>query len=443
MKKGSEFPYPYVIKTMDKYYGVQSYSLQKKKDKVQERYINRESKVSKKKNLSILIATFWDYPHTGGLSNYITALSEGLRKQGHHVDIISPNQFSRSRVEKMRETIVPQLKNFFKTRYGSFNNTIVKNQRNMYIYEKMLLENINLKKYDLFHAQDLFTANILGRINERYGKKLLFTPHGMFTFNRIKFGIFKKGSLEEFYHMEIERKAIDYADHLIILSDSFHRPLMQLGAKQKKMTTVLTGINYPDKYHTENTSSAHKKIVITCVARLGPRKGHTILLDALSQMGRKYTDNVKLLIVGDGEMRGKLEEQVNSLNLSMVEFLGERNDVPDILSKTDIFVLPTLNDSLPISIIEAMHSGVCVISTPSGGIPELVSHAKTGILVEAGDVSKLARALKHVIVNQQDREQLGKNARKFAKKYLTRETMVANIEQIYKKCLDEEGFYGS
>ncbi|MCM3734884.1 glycosyltransferase family 4 protein [Bacillus cytotoxicus] len=426
---------------MDKYYGVQSFSLQKKKSTVQERY--PEQKVSKKKNLSILIATFWDYPHTGGLSNYITALSEGLRKQGHHVDVISPKQFSKSRVEKMREVVVPQLKDFFKTRYGSYNDVIVRNHRNTYIFERMLLENINFKKYDIFHAQDLFTANILGRINERYGKQLVFTPHGMYTFNRLKFGIFKKDSLEEFYHTVIERKAIEFANHLIILSDSFRSPLMQLGAKQKKMTTVLTGIDYPDKYRAENTSSAHKKIVITCVARLGPRKGHNILLDALSKMERKVTENVKLLIVGDGEMRSTLEEQVNNLNLSMVEFLGERNDVPDILSNTDIFVLPTLNDSLPISIIEAMHSGVCVISTPSGGIPELVSHSKTGILVEAGDANKLARALRSVIVNQQAREQLGKNARKFAKKYLTRETMITNIEQIYRKCLDKEESYES
>jgi len=443
VKKRFEFPYSYVIKTLDKYYGVHAYSMQKKKDTVEERNINRESKTYKKKKLSILIATFWDYPHIGGLSNYITALSEGLRKQGHHVDIVSPNQFSKSRAEKMRQAVVPELKSFFNTRYGSSNSTIIRNQKNMYIYERMLLENINFKKYDIFHAQDIFTANILGRINEQYGKRLIFTPHGMFTFNRIKFGIFKKGSLEEFYHMVLEKKAIDNADHIIILSDSFRRPLMKLGAKQQNMTTVLTGIDYPHKYHTENTSSSHKKIVITCVARLGPRKGHNILLDALSQIGKKYTDNVKVLIVGDGEMRHSLEDQVNHLNLSMVEFLGQRNDVPDILSKTDIFVLPTLNDSLPISIIEAMHSGVCVISTPSGGIPELVRHSKTGILVEGGDAIELARALKYVIVNKQEREQLGKNARIFAKKYLTRETMIANIEQIYRERFDKEGFYES
>ncbi|ENQ3078234.1 glycosyltransferase family 4 protein [Bacillus cereus] len=438
MKKRFEFPYPYIIQTLDKYYGVKSYSLQKKKSTAEERYT--ESKGSKKKKLSILIATFWDYPHTGGLSNYITALSEGLRRQGHHVDIISPNHFSSSQVERLREGIVPELKNFLKERYGSYNSTIIKNQRNMYIYERTIRENIKFKKYDVFHVQDLFTANILGRINEYYGKKLIFTPHGMFTFNRVKFGMFKKDSVEEFYHMALERKAIEFADHLIILSDSFRRPLMKLGANQENMTTVLTGIDYPDKYQTKNTSSTRNKIVITCVARLGPRKGHNVLLDAISQMESKYKDKIKLLIVGDGEMREKLEEQVHSLNLSMVEFLGQRDDVPDILSKTDIFVLPTLNDSLPISIIEAMHSGLCVISTPSGGIPELVKDSKTGILVDAGDANKLARALQSVIANQQEREELGKNARKFAQKYLTRETMVANIENIYKKDLSKEEF---
>lgn len=432
MRKESMFPYSYLIEAIDKYFGMNSSSSSKNKNETRERYVNAQPKVtSKKRRLSILIATFWDYPHTGGLSNYITALSEGLKKLGHKVDIISPNQFLASEVKSMRKKVSPELRNFFYARYGSYNTTIVRNCRHMYIYEMMLLKNIKLKKYDVFHAQDLFTANILGRINRLYRKPLLFTPHGMFTFNRVKFGIFDKDSLEEAYYKTIESKAIECADHLIILSDSFRQPLMQLGAKQEKMTTVLTGIDYPEKYDVKNTL-AQEKIVITCVARLGPRKGHKVLFDALSQMERKYTENIKVLIAGDGEMRDALEKQVASLNLSMVEFLGERDDVPNILSETDIFVLPTLNDSLPISIIEAMHSGACVISTTSGGIPELVHHEETGILVDVGDVNKLKHALKLVIENQQYREQLGENARKFAKKYLTRETMVAHIEKIYK-----------
>jgi glycosyltransferase involved in cell wall biosynthesis len=431
MKVDIRFPYPYLVNVMDEYFKVPSKSRKKKGARENRRKI-RSSKTGTKRKLSILIATFWDYPHTGGLSNYIKTLSEGLRKLGHRVDIVSPNQFPVSEVERMREESVPKLRSFFQKRYGSSNNMILKNQRHLYVYEQMLLKYADLKKYDIFHAQDLFTANILGRINEYYGKPLFFTNHGMFTFNRVKFDIFKKGSLEEAYYTALEEKAISVSDHLVILSDVFRQPLTQLGAKKGDMTTVLTGIDYPTIKKTKN-----KKVVITCVARLGPRKGQNVLLDAIAQLPKSYRDNMQVLIAGDGEMREALEKQVKHLSLSMVEFLGTRDDVPHILSQTDIFVLPTLNDSLPISIIEAMHSGACVISTFSGGIPELIKHSQTGILVDAGDVRKLASALKFAMDNDEAREKLGRNAKKFAKERLTREAMINKIESIYRKYLSE------
>ncbi|WP_459500174.1 glycosyltransferase family 4 protein [Bacillus sp. C1] len=432
MKTQGGFPYPYIIKALDEYFGLSSQS-NRKKSMVGRSFENITFKVPKKKKLSILIATFWDYPHVGGLSNYIKTLSEGLKKLGHRVDVISPNQFSMSEVERIREDIVPKLKKFFGARYGSYNSTIIKSQKKMYTYEKMLLKKLKSKKYDVFHAQDLFTANILGRFSEHYKCPLLYTPHGMYTFNRLKFGMIEKGSLEEVYYKGLEKQAIEFSNQLIILSDSFRKPLLQLGAKQENMKTVLTGIQYPK---TSRAKSTHgNKLVLTCVSRLGPRKGHNLLFDALSQIESEYTDKIKVLIVGDGEMREGLEQQVEALGLSMVEFLGIRDDIPDILAQTDIFVLPTLNDSLPISIIEAMHSGLCVISTKSGGIPELVNHSQTGILVEVGDTKKLADAIKFAITNQQTREKLGENAKKFAKDYLTREAMTTQIEAIYKKSM--------
>lgn len=442
MKESSGFPYPYVVKAMDEHYNVQEPTT-KKRRAVREVYTKKPMKVMPKKKLSILIATFWDYPHTGGLSNYIKTLSEGLKKLGHRVDVVSPNQFPMGEVEGMRDEVIPTLREFFYKRYGSSNSKILKNHRHLYVYERMLIKYVDLKKYDVFHAQDLFTANILGRINEYYGKSLFFTNHGMFTFNRVKFGIFEKGSTEEVYYKALEKKAIEFADHLIILNNSFRQPLMQLGAKQTDMTTVLTGIDYPYADQVQVKNSKGKQLVITCVARLGPRKGHNILFNALSQLPKLYMNDIKVLIVGDGEMRAMLEEQVKTLKLSMVEFLGTRDDIPSILNKTDIFVLPTLNDSLPISVIEAMHSGICIISTTAGGIPELVNHTKTGLLVTPGDANELAQALKKVITNQEAREMLAENGRRFAKTYLTREAMINQIETIYRKYMKEGKSYES
>ncbi|KNH17536.1 glycogen synthase [Priestia megaterium] len=421
------FPYPYIIDTLDQYYGLKSHSSKKSVSKEQSKKRVLSKKASKKK-FSILIATFWSFPHVGGLSNYIATLSKGLKSQGHKVDIISPNQFSTSKVKQFREIVTPNLKHFFTKRYGSYNDRISNHKRLIYVYEKML-ETVDLEKYDILHAQDLFTANILGRFNEFYNKPLFYTPHGMFTSNRLRFNIIKKGSVEEAYFTELESKAIQYASHIIVLSDSFREPLIRLGAKNKNITTVITGIDYPVNRGQEKETNS-RKLVITCVARLGPRKGHNHLFEALTHL-KKYTSNVEVLIVGDGQMRGKLEKQKKALNLSMVKFLGSRDDVPSILNKTDIFVLPTINDSLPLSIIEAMHSGIAVISTNCGGIPELIKHNKTGIIVEPGSPEQLAHALKFLINHKEARDKMGTNAKVYAKNHLTIDSMIGKIKHLY------------
>jgi glycosyltransferase involved in cell wall biosynthesis len=444
------FPYPNVITALDKHYGVKAKPVTlkktgtgKDKGKVKDKDSKRKKKDKKDKSkkkksksgkkLSILIATFWDYPHTGGLSNYITTLKEGLKASGHKVDVISPNQFSPAKVETLREAVVPQLKTLFQNRYGTYTSKIIQSCRLLYIYEQML-ESVKLEKYDILHAQDLFTANILGRLNESLGKPLLFTPHGMFTFSRVRFNRIVKGSEEEVYYKEIEKKAIEYATHMVILSDSFREPLSQLGAKSTKLTTVNTGIDFTP-LPRKGTSG---KVVISCVARLGPRKGHSDLLLALSKL-KKLNEHVEVQIVGDGEMREALEAQVKELGLTNVKFLGKRDDVPAILSKTDIFVLPTVNDNLPISIIEAMHSGTAVLTTNCGGITEIVHHNETGLIVQPGNVVQLATQLKQLIVNGALRNKLGDNASRYAKSHLTREAMVQRIEHIYQHLVTSGG----
>lgn len=105
-----------------------------------------------------------------------------------------------------------------------------------------MLKTVDLEKYDILHAQDLFTANILGKFNKSLQKPLFYTPHGMYTFNRLKFNIFDKGSVEEAYYLRMEQQAVSFASHIIILHDGFRPPLESIGAKQEHMTTVYTGI---------------------------------------------------------------------------------------------------------------------------------------------------------------------------------------------------------
>ncbi|MDX8364505.1 glycosyltransferase family 4 protein [Cytobacillus sp. IB215665] len=380
--------------------------------------------------MRILLTTFWNYPHVGGLSNYITNLKHGMENRGHVVEITCPNEFDG--YVNTKNNISDYLWKFYQQRYGKDKKKFFQLDVNFYTYLTHLSQQ-NLEGYDILHAQDLATANILGILNEHYEKPLLYTPHGILSLNRIKFKEVDKDSLSARYFIEIDKKAVQYADKIIILSDHFREPLKQLGAHDSKMLTVHTGIEENEEIKQPKDENPHQTI-ISCIARLTQRKGHHILLEALNMI-KEHLDHVEIRIIGDGKTREDLEQQARHLRLSNVVFLGSRDDIPQLLKETDIFVLPTINDSLPISIIEAMHMGLPIVSSYVGGIPELIHHQKEGLLSTPGDIETLSKHLLLLIQNPSLRNELGENARKFAQAELTVNEMSRKIEQEYQSLL--------
>jgi glycosyltransferase involved in cell wall biosynthesis len=425
-------PYPYLVSATDRYYGVTQSSEEK------QRKVKKKTSIdsSKSKILRILITTYWNYPAVGGLQNYITALKVGLEKLGHIVDIIAPNHFPKDVSKDNEKKIGKETKQFYINRYGCYSDKIVKSNKRLSHYE-MMLRNMDLEKYDIFHAQDRFTANILGRINQSYQKPLLFTPHGFMTQRKLDFNLIEQESVEEAYFLSLDQKAIENSDHIITLCEVFRPMLKKLGAKDNKMTTVYTGIDFnPDnKQKTKTTSD--DKTVITCISRLRPRKGHKYLFEALALIKSKLI-NVDVWIVGDGEMREELENQVQALQLSNVSFLGVRNDIPELLSQSDIFVLPTTSDTLPIAIIEAMFANKAIITTNQGGIPEIIQDHHSGLIAEVGNSQQLAEKLSLLLSDSALRETLAQNAGTFAEKHLTSTSMIKKIEEIYQSLNTKE-----
>jgi glycosyltransferase involved in cell wall biosynthesis len=425
-------PYPYLVSATDRYYGVTQSSEEK------QRKVKKKTSIdsSKSKILRILITTYWNYPAVGGLQNYITALKVGLEKLGHIVDIIAPNHFPMDVSKDNEKKIGKETKQFYINRYGCYSDKIVKSNKRLSHYE-MMLRNMDLEKYDIFHAQDRFTANILGRINQSYQKPLLFTPHGFMTQRKLDFNLIEQESVEEAYFLSLDQKAIESSDHIITLCEVFRPILKKLGAKDNKMTTVYTGIDFnPDnKQKTKTTSD--DKTVITCISRLRPRKGHKYLFEALALIKSKLI-NVDVWIVGDGEMREELENQVQALQLSNVSFLGVRNDIAELLSQSDIFVLPTTSDTLPIAIIEAMFANKAIITTNQGGIPEIIQDHHSGLIAEVGNSQQLAEKLSLLLSDSALRETLAQNAGTFAEKHLTSTSMIKKIEEIYQSLNTKE-----
>lgn len=428
-ERQNECNYPFhtsLLKIMDEYYQIDN-----QQDHIIEPFqtfgIKKDSTLSKTNKLKILYVTFLKYPNTGGLSNYITSLKTGFEKNGHDVAVISPTQMTAVHIEQDIPRAAKYARDFMLQRYGIVNEKIIKNTSFLNVFQSYLREK-SLEQYDVFHAQDLFAAFLLGQLNLEYKKPLFFTPHGHFTKSRVKFDKIKKGSIEEAYFSEIEKQGIKAADQIITISNSFHTPLKEYGAKTEQLITVHTGIHFQQDFIPEQ--DCNNNLVISCISRLSPRKGHDIFLKALSQIQRDLS-NVEVWIVGDGVMRDRLENQVKQLGLDRIKFWGRRTDIPKILSSSSIYVLPTINDNFPISIIEAMLSRQAIITTNCGGIPEMIQNQKTGIICEPGNVQQLSDALKLLLTNKSLREQLGREAQAYSQQHLTQDVMVTKIERIY------------
>ena len=172
-------------------------------------------------------------------------------------------------------------------------------------------------------------------------------------------------------------------------------------------------------------------ILIGIVARLVSVKGINYFLQSIQILKQKYK-NFNVLIVGDGDLRSELEMQSAELGLSeIVHFIGYRKDLARIYADLDIVALSSLNEGLPVSIIEAMSSGKVVVSTKVGGVPNLISDCETGFLCPPKDPVEFSSALAKAIDQQATWDVIGKKARESAISRFHVSRLLANIDELY------------
>lgn len=187
----------------------------------------------------------------------------------------------------------------------------------------------------------------------------------------------------------------------------------------------------PDaRLRAELAGDATTKLVLT-VARLDAQKGIGHLLDAAAAV-----PGALFVIAGEGPDRATLEAKVVSLGLGeRVRFLGHRRDVPALLAIADLFVLPSLYEGLPLSVLEAMAVGVPVVATAIGGTDEIVRDGETGTLVAARDPIALAAGIRSVLADRPRAARLAQAARVFVEREHSTERMVSRVSQLYDELL--------
>ena len=177
---------------------------------------------------------------------------------------------------------------------------------------------------------------------------------------------------------------------------------------------------------------ADHAFVIMQVARLVPIKDHQTALRALHTL---HQPHIGLLLVGEGPEEQTIRETVEHLELgNRVQLLGLRSDVPRLLQAADVFLLSSINEGIPLTVIEAMAAGLPVVSTNAGGVGEVVQ-GDTGLLAPVGDATGLADHLRHLEADASERRRMGEAGQRRAFALFDEEQMLAAYERLYREML--------
>ena len=240
-----------------------------------------------------------------------------------------------------------------------------------------------------------------------------------------------KSEVRRYFLAAIERLVTPLAERIITVSDFDQKLAIDWGvASREQMVTVYNGVQDVKRERIQNRNT-RKTPRIIMVARFEPQKDQLTLLQALEQLRGKSWE---AWFVGDGPRLEQCVEYARDYGMEdRVQFLGYRSDVPELLSKSDIFVLSTHYEGFPIATVEAMRAGLPIIATDVGGVSEQMRSGRNGFLIPPEDVGELKRVLKDLLQDKEKRQRMGKAGREMFRERFRVEKMIDQTVEVYKK----------
>jgi glycosyltransferase involved in cell wall biosynthesis len=289
---------------------------------------------------------------------------------------------------------------------------------------------VRRQKIDLIHCHG-YKSNFYGLLASINLMPALTTNHNWLTTHwKLKMYCF------------LDSLWIRHFDRIVAVSEEIKREMVKYNVPDKKITVIDNGIDterFDKEISTENIRkefSLNKGTkVIGTIGSLKFEKGYVYLLKAAKEI-LKIHKEVKFLFVGDGPLRKELEDETKKLQIAEnIIFAGHRVDIPEILSMMDIFVLPSVKEGLPMVILEAMASKKPIVATRVGGVPKVINHQESGILIEAKDVGALKHSILDLINNESKMSQLAYKGYEKVKLDFSSDGMGRKYYNLYKELI--------
>jgi glycosyltransferase involved in cell wall biosynthesis len=288
------------------------------------------------------------------------------------------------------------------------------------------------ERVDVIHAHQYtpFFYGILARLFYR-SPAVLFTEHGRHypDYPRRK-------------RMLLNRVLLQGRDRVVGVGEAVRQALIQNeGIKANRVRVIYNGINLspfavkaPDRdVVRKEMNVGPADLAIVQVARLDYLKDHATAVRTLEQVVRSRPD-ARLVLVGDGPERTKIEDQLRQRGLEdKVRLLGLRQDVARLLAAADLFLLTSISEGIPLTVIEAMAAGLPVVATAVGGMAEIVEHGQTGLLAPSGDHAALAEHILRLAEDPDLRVRMGEHGRQRAVEMFSESQMHDGYCRLYEE----------
>lgn len=252
----------------------------------------------------------------------------------------------------------------------------------------------------------------------------------------------------------VQRWVCSFADRVLVNAHAIRDWLIEDGYAPEKIRVIRNGARIPVIDAPEARSRVRSELgiptsgkVAMMVSRLNPKKGVEQFIDAVPNVLARIPD-AWFVIVGDAVLTSEGQERAYMHGLAQrtrelgvqgrILFTGMRRDVPHLLAAADVSILPSHSEGFPNTVIEAMASGLPVVASSVGGIPELIQHGRTGLLVPPGDVTALAESMVTVLSNSFLSRRLGEAARLHIRSRFSFEKMCCETIALYRNVLSEK-----